>query len=251
MIFWLGTEPESPFPPLSLALSEPNGLLAAGGDLHPQRLLNAYRLGIFPWFSADQPILWWCPEPRCVLTVKDLHLSRRLQRELRQIPIQISSDQAFSRIMEACATAPGRGGAGSWIVPEMCLAYEQLHQLGYARSIEIWHGDTLVGGLYGVNIGRMFFAESMCTLSHSASKVALLALCWAMHQAGATLIDCQISNPHLMRMGAREISRPDFIHQVERHCDQRPACEWPEHWPALKDLLNWYQCTGTSMGAAG
>lgn len=227
MIYWLGTEPDSPFPPHSMALEEPNGLLAAGGDLHPQRLIKAYHQGVFPWYSDEQPILWWSPDPRCVLPVQRVHISRRFRRQLNQSRVTISVDRAFNEVLNACADIPRKEEHGTWIVPAMKAAYLRLFELGYAHSVEVWDDDELVGGLYGVLVGRMFFAESMFTVREAGSKIALIALCRLMHRGGAQMIDCQLSNPHLFRMGACEIPRAQFLKAVEWHSHKALATPLP------------------------
>lgn len=197
------------FPPDEAALSEPNGLIAIGGDLEPERLLTAYRRGIFPWYEADQPILWWTPEPRCVLFPAELHISRSLRRQLRQDSIEISKNQAFGDVVRACAE-PREPGGGTWITTEMLCAYEELHRLGHAHSIEIWRNKRLIGGLYGVAIGAAFFGESMFCRESNTSKIALVALCEQLASADAALIDCQVVSPHLLSLGAQTISRSKF-----------------------------------------
>jgi len=209
MIPVLASDPESPFPPTDQALETPSGLLAVGGDLSPARLLNAYHHGIFPWYSDDQPILWWSPAPRCVLYPKHVHISRRLRRRYNQGQLSLTADQAFSSVIEACA-GPRRDYDGTWITDEMCSAYIQLHELGIAHSVEVWAGEDLVGGIYGLALGRVFFGESMFSKREDASKMALVALCRQLQQWDFTLLDCQISNPHLVSMGATEITRKEF-----------------------------------------
>lgn len=209
MIPFLGSDPESPFPPTDQALDYPQGLLAVGGDLSPTRLINAYRHGIFPWYSEDQPILWWSPEPRCVIYPQTVHMSRRLRRRYNQGHFFLTADQAFDAVIEACAE-PRRDHEGTWITAEMKTAFIDLHKTGIAHSVEVHLGDELVGGIYGIALGRMFFGESMFSKQKDASKIALVALCQQLHQWGYTLMDCQISNPHLLSMGAQEISRPEF-----------------------------------------
>jgi leucyl/phenylalanyl-tRNA--protein transferase len=201
------------FPDPGRSLREPNGLLAVGGDLRPARLLAAYGRGIFPWFEEGQPVLWWCPDPRAVLFPDQIHVSRSLRRTLRRGALRLSWDRAFSRVVHACA-APRSRGAGTWITPDMLAAYTRLHRLGHAHSLECWQGEDLVGGLYGVAIGAVFFGESMFSRVTDASKVALVALA----AAGFELIDCQVPNPHLTRMGAVEIPRREFLALIERGC---------------------------------
>ncbi len=213
MIPWLNRD--EPFPPVELALQDPNGLLAAGGDLSPRRLLDAYARGIFPWFSGDDPLLWWSPDPRMVLFVGELHLSRSLRRVIRSGPFQVTMDTAFRDVMLACAE-PRPGQDGTWITPAMVDAYTRLAALGYAHSIEAWAGDRLAGGLYGVAIGRMFFGESMFARQTDASKVAFAALVRQLERWGFELIDCQMATSHLASLGAREIARDEFLARVSR-----------------------------------
>lgn len=209
MIPILAHDPESGFPPTDQVLDNPAGLLAAGGCLSPARLIDAYQHGIFPWYSDDQPILWWSPVPRCVIFPQDVHISRRLRRRFNQGEFSTSADQAFTSVIEACA-GPRRDHDETWITGEMSAAYIHLHQLGVAHSVEVWLDGELAGGLYGIALGRVFFAESMFSKTKDASKVALVALCQQLNKWGFTLLDCQISNPHLLSMGAVEISRTEF-----------------------------------------
>ena len=212
MIPWLTSN--TPFPPLETALHEPNGLLAAGGDLSPQRLLAAYRHGIFPWYSPGQPILWWSPQPRMVLFPQELKVSRSLAKRLRRGDYQIRIDSAFRAVMEACATSPRPDQDGTWIVPELVEAYCQLHALGYAHSVETWIDGELAGGLYGVSIGRMFYGESMFHRVTDASKIAVAHLVQFMVQRGYGMIDCQMQTSHLASLGAREIPREEFAQRL-------------------------------------
>lgn len=222
MIPVLSPDPESPFPPAETALDYPDGLLAMGGDLSPARLVNAYRHGIFPWYSDDQPILWWSPAPRCIIYPQQVHISRRLRRHYNQGRFSLTADQAFADVIEACAQ-PRRDHDGTWITDEMLAAYIHLHGLGIAHSVEVWVDDELVGGIYGLALGRVFFAESMFSKCKDASKVALVALCRQLQQWDFTLLDCQIVNPHLESMGATEISRKDFHQYLQ-------TTTGPDHW---------------------
>jgi leucyl/phenylalanyl-tRNA--protein transferase len=201
------------FPPPSHA--EPSGLLAVGGDLSPERLLRAYSLGIFPWYERP-PILWFAPDPRMWIEPGGLHVSRRLLRTLRQGRFELRLDSAFGEVIRACARVPRRGGAGTWITPEMIAAYEALHALGYAHSCEAWQGGELVGGVYGVSLGRAFFAESMFHRVRDASKAALTALVWQLEAWGFTLFDCQLPTAHLASLGARECPRARFERRLAR-----------------------------------
>jgi len=212
-------EEEADFPPTGDALDDPNGLLAIGGDLTPVRLLGAYRRGIFPWYEAPQPVLWWTPDPRSVLFPADLHVSRSLRRTLRKNTFRLAVDTQFSRVMRACAVTRRRG-AGTWIDEEMIAAYCALHDLGCAHSVEILdNAGALVGGLYGVSLGRVFFGESMFSRERDASKVALVALVDILRRGAFHMIDCQVENPHLNSLGARCIGRLDFERRLEQTVD--------------------------------
>ena len=213
MIPWL--EPRDPFPPVEQALEEPNGLLAAGDDLSMPRLLEAYSRGIFPWFNEEDPVLWWSPDPRMVLFTDRLHVSRSLRKTIRSGHLRVTCDGAFAAVMRACAE-PRPGQDGTWITRGMIYAYEQLAAHGHAHSVEVWEGDALVGGLYGVSIGSMFFGESMFTRRADASKVALVALARQLGRWGLPLIDCQTSTAHLASLGACELPRADFVGEVAR-----------------------------------
>src|SRR3954468_16322291 len=206
---------EDPFPPVDQALRDPNGLLAAGGDLSPARLLEAYRRGIFPWFGDEDPLLWWSPDPRMVLFVEELHVSRSLRKAIRSGRFVVTADRAFSAVMRACAE-PRADEEGTWITTEMRAAYARLAALGYAHSIEAWQDEALVGGLYGVAIGRIFFGESMFARVSDASKVALATLVHQLRQWDFRMIDCQMPTAHLASFGAREIPRREFLAEVER-----------------------------------
>ena len=210
MIFDLdGTSPDVGFPDICLAETEPNGLLAVGGDLSRARVLNAYRRGIFPWYSPGQPILWWSPAPRMVLFPNEFHCSRSLRRSLRKRAYQVSVNLAFEDVIRACAE-PRSPAEGTWLLPEMIESYVALNRSGNAHSVEVWRNDELVGGLYGIAIGQMFFGESMFSRSEDASKVALGRLVEIAFTQPFQLIDCQIHTDHLARLGAREISREAF-----------------------------------------
>ena len=222
MIPILAPDPESPFPSTELALDDPPGLLAIGGDLSPTRLINAYRQGIFPWYSDDQPILWWSPAPRCVIYPQAVHVSRRLRRRYNQGQFTLSADRAFPEVIKACAE-PRRDHDGTWITAGMQTAFIHLHELGVAHSVEVRMDDELAGGIYGLALGRMFFGESMFSKRKDASKIALVALCLQLHQWGFTLLDCQVSNSHLLSMGAEEVSRQEFEAYLSTASD-------PDHW---------------------
>lgn len=201
------------FPPVERALRDPDGLLAIGGDLSAPRLLAAYRRGIFPWYSGDSPILWWSPGRRAVFETARPHRPRRLARWLRTCRWTLSTDRAFGRVMRACA-APREGDDGTWITADMLAAYEHLHRLGHAHSIEVWDGDALVGGLYGVALGRMFFGESMFSAATNGSKVALLGLCRCLDAWGFPLLDAQVASPHLATLGSLDMPRAAFVARV-------------------------------------
>ncbi len=203
------------FPPVEAA--EECGLLAVGGDLSPERLLLAYSLGIFPWYNLDEPILWWSPDPRCVVFPAKLHISRSLHRFMGKQLYRISYNENFTEVIRWCSSLrAGHDGSGTWITPEMESAYTRLHQLGFAHSVECWDGDQLVGGLYGVCIGRCFFGESMFSRSKNASKVVLVHLMKYLHQKGFELLDCQQTTDHLLSMGAEEVSRTQFQHHLHQ-----------------------------------
>ena len=207
----LAADPEAPFPPAETALREPEGLLAIGGDLSTTRLLNAYRHGVFPWYSQGQPILWWSPDPRMVFRTDGVRLSSRFRRTLRASGWELRADGAFAEVVDACATAPRRGQAGTWITPAMRQAYQQLHALGHAHSVEVYDGPRLVGGIYGVAVGRMFFGESMFSAESGGSKAALAGLAAWLRGQGWPLIDAQVENAHLLRMGAESWPRQQFL----------------------------------------
>jgi leucyl/phenylalanyl-tRNA--protein transferase len=223
--------PNSPFPDVSLAEREPDGLLAVGGDLSVPRLVNAYRHGIFPWFNAGDPILWWSPDPRTVLVPSRLHVSRSLRKTLRRGLFEVTMDRAFDRVIAACA-GPRPDSEGTWLVPQMIRAYEQLHREGWAHSVEVWSNGELVGGLYGVAIGRAFFGESMFSRASDASKVALVHLCRTLEEWDFGLVDCQVLTGHLLRMGAAQIAREDFVELLDRLCAHpEPPGSWYQRSP--------------------
>lgn len=222
MIPWLRS---GAFPPIDAALDEPNGLLAAGGDLSPERLLAAYRLGIFPWFSSGQPILWWSPDPRMVLFVEEFRVRRSLRKLATQRRFDIGVDSAFRQVIEACAR-PRADGGGTWITPAMIDAYCELHRLGHAHSVEAWQDGALVGGLYGVAIGRVFYGESMFARRANASKVALVHLIDVVSERAMPMIDCQQATAHLASFGARTIPRREFAERLARLVNS-PQSEMP------------------------
>lgn len=227
MIPWLNQG--DPFPPVHRALREPNGLLAAGGDLSPERLLQAYRAGIFPWYNAGEPILWWSPDPRMVLFPEEFKPSRSLRKTLRRRIYEPRLDTSFARVMQACAE-PRPGQQGTWITAEMRRAYLALHELGHAHSVESWQGDQMVGGLYGVAIGRVFYGESMFARAPDASKVALAYLCRYLECSSFAVIDCQMVTSHLASLGARPIPRSRFTAGLTEWTREGPAPgKWPVH----------------------
>ena len=211
MIHWL--QSDEPFPPVHSALAEPNGLLAAGGDLSAERLIEAYRQGIFPWFSDGEPILWWSPDPRMVLVPAEIKVTRSLAKVLRNRVFEVRADSAFREVMQACAE-PRANQRGTWISDDMIGAYHALHRRGIAHSIETWIDGELAGGLYGVAIGRMFYGESMFTRAPDASKIALVHLARQLQRWGFELIDCQMHTAHLERMGGREVPRVAFMRKL-------------------------------------
>jgi len=231
--FWIHPSDTSlAFPDVSLALREPDGLLAVGGDLAPERILAGYRKGIFPWYGDDQPILWWSPDPRTVLFPARFKVSRSLRKTLRKGRFRITMDRAFEQVVRGCA-APRRAGSGTWITPEMAAAYTALHNRGYAHSVEYWRDERLAGGLYGVAIGRVFFGESMFSCVTDASKVAFAFLARQLNAWGFALIDCQVYSAHLASLGAEQISRREFINYLEAWC---PVSNHKHAWqlePAL------------------
>ena len=223
MIPWLGRD--DPFPPLDNALKQPNGLLAAGADLSPQRLLSAYRQGIFPWYSQGEPILWWSPDPRMVLIPSELKISRSLAKTLRNREHEIRFDSAFDAVLQGCASrgaaaaAPDAATSGTWITDDMRAAYLRLHELGYAHCAETWIDGELAGGLYGVAIGRMFYGESMFTRVRDASKMAMVHLVRRLQRHGYGMIDCQMHTAHLASLGARAIPRRELSRRLQELVD--------------------------------
>ena len=218
MIPQLGQDPASPFPDVARSLPDPDGLLAWGGDLDPVRLIQAYQHGIFPWFSEDQPILWWSPARRCVLEPANIRVSRRLQRTVNKGDYRITADTAFDEVVRGCAR-PRNGQPETWITPKMMEAYGHLHRMGLAHSIEIWKQSRLTGGLYGLSLGKMFFGESMFSDQRDASKIVLVHLCRLLQRWKFPMLDCQVANPHLESMGARVIPRAEFLRVLQAHID--------------------------------
>jgi leucyl/phenylalanyl-tRNA--protein transferase len=215
---------DEPFPPVSKALRSPNGLLCAGGDLSPRRLVEAYRHGIFPWYSESDPILWWSPDPRMVLFPDELKVSRSLRKTIARGTYETRFDTAFRDVIEACA-APREPGGGTWIVPEMIEAYVRLHERGFAHSVESWRDGELAGGLYGIALGRVFFGESMFARASDASKVALVRLVERLRASGYRVVDCQQATAHLASLGAREIPRARFAQLLGESIQYPPSGE--------------------------
>lgn len=207
-----------PFPAVDLALTDPNGLLAVGGCLSPRRLINAYRRGVFPWYGEGEPILWWSPDPRLILRPACFHLSRSLRRCLRRQEFALSFDRAFEHVVQACSE-PRSYASGTWLNVDMKRAYCELHRIGVAHSFEAWQGNDLVGGVYGVAVGKVFFGESMFHRIRNASKAAFAYACACLDQWGFVLIDCQVHTPHLVSLGAVEIRRGEFIELLRSYCD--------------------------------
>jgi len=214
-LHWLDPrDPNQPFPPAHLAMREPNGLLAIGGDLSVTRLIRAYSAGIFPWYNPDEPILWWSPDPRAVLSPDALKISRSLGKSVRREDYAVTLDRAFDNVLDACAEPRGSGG-GTWLGTDMRRAYGRLHQLGYAHSVEVWRHGELIGGLYGVAIGRAFFGESMFSRESDGSKIGMVWLCRQLHGWGFGLIDCQVASAHLRSLGAVDLSRERFLQRLK------------------------------------
>lgn len=221
---WL-TPDQIGFPPVEQALEEPNGLLCAGGDLSVPWLREAYARGIFPWYEEGQPILWWSPDPRCVLKFPDLYVSRSMARRLRQGGFRFTFDTNFDAVVTGCAE-PRRRGGGTWITPAIQQAYGQLHRAGLAHSIEVWEQETLVGGLYGVSLGSLFFGESMFSRVTDASKAAFIVLARHLVAWGYDLLDCQVVNPHLLSLGAREVPRDHFLAILKSGLSRTVTADW-------------------------
>jgi len=228
-VIWLAEDdPPDAFPPVANALREPDGLLAAGGDLSVERLLAAYRHGIFPWYSDGQPLLWWSPDPRCVFRKGEFHLSRRLRRELRKSTAEIRFNTSFTDVLHACA-GPRRYEHGTWITKDMIAAYDRLYRADWAHSVEIWQEDALIGGLYGIIIGRVLFGESMFSDVPNASKIALLLLDRMLQTKTLGLIDCQVQSSHLLSLGASVIPRAQFSDCLDEMCEPPSAFDgWPD-----------------------
>ena len=234
----LGDDPHAPFPPVETALRDPDGLLAVGGDLSPARLLEAYRHGIFPWYSEGQPILWWSPDPRMVFRTDAVRLPSRFRRELRRRTWVARADTAFEAVVSACALAPRAGQAGTWITADMLQAYCALHRLGHAHSVEVYDGPDagarLIGGIYGVAVGRMFFGESMFSAASGGSKAALAALACRLREWGWPLVDAQVESPHLLTLGAESWPRARFLSGIAPLCAEPvPPGPWTARFGEL------------------
>jgi len=230
---WLDESLEFPSP--ETALIEPDGLLAAGGDLSTKRLIEAYKQGIFPWYSDDQPILWWSPDPRCVLKPEQAYTSKSLKKHIRKTKPQLTFDSAFEDVIHHCTRL--NSNEGTWITKEMEEAYIELHQQGIAHSVEVWENNELIGGLYGLAIGRCFFGESMFSLKPNSSKVAFTSLCAQLHQWDYSLVDCQVENPHLLSLGANCIGRTDFLTILRNNINRKPRQhKW--HFDLLDKQVN-------------
>ena len=234
----LSPDPDAPFPSPEHALRQPDGLLAMGGDLSPGRLLNAYRHGVFPWPSEGYPLLWWCPDPRTVFRTDGVRLPSKFRRSLRHCNWTVRADTAFAEVIAACARAPRPHQDGTWITKDMLAAYQRLHELGHAHSVEVYDGERLAGGIYGVAIGRMFFGESMFSARSGGSKVALAALAHRLQEWGWPLLDGQVENPHLLSLGAGSMPRAAFLAEVAAlTAIAEPAGPWTERfgdWPASR-----------------
>jgi leucyl/phenylalanyl-tRNA--protein transferase len=229
-IAWLAeTDPPDAFPPVENALIEPDGLLAAGGDLSEDRILAAYVRGIFPWYEEGQPVLWWSPDPRCVLWPEQMHMSRRLRQQIRNSMAEIRFNTAFDAVVAACA-GERRSQQGTWITPGMQSAFRALHDHGWAHSIEVWDSGVLAGGIYGLCIGKVFFGESMFSAQPNASKMALVALTQHMVEHDIALLDCQVVSPHLLTLGATTLPREEFVEFLSGACRKPQRHDvWPQN----------------------
>lgn len=231
---WLNSQ-ELYFPDTSTALTAPNGLLAVGGDLSPERLIYAYQRGIFPWYEQDEPILWWSPDPRAVLIPSNIHISKSLAKCIRKQQFTVTCDKQFNQVIEHCAHATRKNQNGTWITDDVMNAYSHLHRLGIAHSVEVWQDQQLVGGLYGIGLGKLFFGESMFSLVSNASKMAFVALAQNVTRWGFPLIDCQVSNPHLTTLGSQLITRSVFNQYLTKYAQQPSTVNWTDSW---QDISN-------------
>ncbi len=235
-LHWISvSDPPDAFPSAKRAMSDPPGLLAVGGDLSIERLQAAYQQGIFPWYNEGQPVLWWSPDPRAVLWPDRLHISRSLRRRMRSNVFDYSVDQAFGTVIGQCADI--RADTGTWITPELRHAFLQLHEIGLAHSFEIWRGDRLAGGLYGMNLGGIFFAESMFSAETDGSKLAMASLCSRCNELGIELIDCQVPSPHLEFMGCESMPRPAFLRLLHQLCTLQTPAGWAKGRRSVGELL--------------
>ncbi|MFP8965101.1 leucyl/phenylalanyl-tRNA--protein transferase [Pokkaliibacter sp. CJK22405] len=236
MLHWL--DETNNFPPTSQALRDPDGLLAVGGDLSSTRLLAAYQRGIFPWYSEGSPILWWSPAPRFVIYPDELNINRSLRKAINKTPFDITINQAFEDVISFCADVPRPGQDGTWIQPEMQAAYIAMHQVGWAHSVDVWHDGQLVGGLYGLAVGRVFFGESMFSLMPNASKVAFALWCQKLNELGCDMIDCQMETPHMVSMGGRRVLRNVFERRLKTTQSEtnylRDAIKGISHQPLMR-----------------
>lgn len=237
-LVWIPEDaPADSFPPAAQALEQPNGLLCAGGDLSLERLITAYQQGIFPWYGEDEPLLWWSPNPRTLISCESFHLSRSMRRFLKQHPYRLSIDENFSAVIQACA-APRATSPETWIVAEMHEAYCALHEAGYAHSLEVWQDNDLVGGIYGVNVGAAFCGESMFSRRTNTSKLALWSLLQQLKRWQIELFDCQLWNQHLGSLGAYEVSREDYLQQLAQAQQQPSKQPKPTSWRLDADLVH-------------
>jgi len=228
LIYWVADNViADDFPPVGSALRDPDGLLAIGGDLSIPRLLEAYKRGIFPWYSEGQPILWWSPNPRCVIELDNFRTSRSLRKKLKSGKFRVTFNRAFGEVMRKCSE-PRSGHDGTWITREIASAYARLHRLKYAISVETWHDEVLCGGLYGVVIGRVFFGESMFSRESDASKIAMARLVDVLHQNQFRIIDCQVYSRHLQSLGATPMERGKFANILKHYCYENIIYKWPE-----------------------
>lgn len=231
---WLNSH-ELYFPDTNTALTDPNGLLAVGGDLSSERLIHAYQRGIFPWYEEGEPILWWSPDPRAVLFPNQIHISKSLAKCIRKKKFTATCDKQFQQVIEHCANTDRKNQHGTWITEDVIQAYCTLHAMGIAHSVEVWQDQRLVGGLYGINLGKLFFGESMFSLVSNASKIAFVALAQNTSRWGFPLIDCQVSNPHLTTLGAQLIERSIFNEYLISHAQQPTTVDWANSW---QDIAN-------------
>lgn len=241
-----GSPPNTPFPDATKALTEPDGLLAVGGDLSPLRLLSAYYAGIFPWFNTDDPILWWSPNPRCIIDPIQPRMTRSLRKVIRNKAHTITVDQAFDRVIRECAAAT-KDRPETWITRDIRQAYQELYQLGYAHSVECWLDGELVGGLYGIAIGQVFCGESMFSREPDGSKISFLMLCYALAEAGFQMIDGQLPNDHLHNLGGFDVERERFLNALYQLRDQAPRYEvWDNRYFDKALLVNYFQSDSTT-----